>query len=73
MKDILKYRMIILDRDANIHEYFLHNSGMHQDCLDDFAKNCGYEYSNSVYLVQEGNGCFIMLVIKWLFVICQLI
>lgn len=37
MKDILDYRLVILDKDANIVTYPF-QFGMHQTCLDDFAK-----------------------------------
>ena len=55
---ILDYRMVILDKDSNIEKYPLFSSGMHQECLDSFAKKMGYEYSNISYLVQEGNVLF---------------
>lgn len=58
MKNILDYRLVILDKDANIVEYPIVGSGMHQDCLDDFARKNGYEYSNELYLVHNGNVIF---------------
>lgn len=58
MKNILDYRLIVLDKDANIVEYPLIASGMHQECLDDFARKNGYNYSSVNYLVQNGNVIF---------------
>lgn len=58
MKNILDYRLVILDKDANIIYYPVVGSGMHQDCLDDFAKKLGYSYSSEEYLVKEGNVIF---------------
>ena len=58
MKNILDYRVVILDKDANIIEFPLVSSGMHQDCLDDFAKKNGYEYSSESYLAKNGNVIF---------------
>lgn len=57
MKNILDYRLVILDKKANIITYDK-TFGMHQDCLDDFSNKNNYEYSNEVYLVREGNVIF---------------
>lgn len=57
MKNILDYRMVILDKDANIIEYSTF-FGMHQTCLDDFAKKGGYDYSRYDYLAMNGNVIF---------------
>lgn len=57
MKNILDYKLIILDKEANIVTYDK-MFGMHQDCLDDFSRKYNYEYSNEVYLVSKGNVIF---------------
>ena len=58
MKSLLDYRMLILDKNAKIVKYPKNMLMMHQDCLDNFAKNNGYNSSNRDYLVDEGNCLF---------------
>ena len=57
-KNILDYRLVILDNNAKIFTYSF-SFGMHQTCLDDFASKMGYEYSNAKDLVANGNVIFI--------------
>ena len=54
MKNILDYRVVILDISGNI-EFYFPQFGMHQDCLNDFAGKHGCEYSGAVYLTLQGN------------------
>lgn len=58
MKNILDYRLLILDKNANIIGYPKNLLMMHQDCLDDFAEKLGYVNSNRDYLVNDGNCLF---------------
>lgn len=57
MKNILDYRLVVLNENGQVLEYPF-SFGMHQTCLDDFAKKKGYEYSNEGYLVGNGNVIF---------------
>lgn len=56
-KNILDYRLMILDKEANMVKYSF-DFGMHQTCLDDFALKNWYEYSSEEFLVNAGNVIF---------------
>lgn len=58
MKNILDYRMVILANDGKIIEYPIEPSFMHRDCLDSFAHEYGYDYSNMEDLTKKGNVIF---------------
>lgn len=58
MKNILEYRLVVLDCNANMVEYPVMGSGMHKECLDDFARKMRYEYSGIDDLVSKNNAIF---------------
>ena len=58
MKDILKYRLVIIDNDGEIIKYPWKIGLGHQDCLDEFSRVKGYDYSSYDFLIQEGNCLF---------------
>lgn len=57
MKNIFDYRMVILDDEAQI-IFYTTDLGMHQDCLNDFAKRKNYQFSNIEDIVRKGNVIF---------------
>jgi len=54
MKDILDYRLVVIDKDGSITKFSWEIGKGHQACLDDFAKENGYDYSSYDFLLAQG-------------------